>query len=83
MTQLRRELKDKPGKDIWLFGGGSLFSSLMQLAIVDTVEVAIIPILLGEGLPLLPHPASSARLRLIENAIYEKTGTVALKYSVG
>lgn len=43
---------------------------------VDTVEVAIIPILLGGGLPLLPHPASSAKLRLIEHTIYEKTGTV-------
>ncbi len=74
--------KDKSGKDIWLFGGASLFGSLLQLGLVDTVEVAIIPVLLGDGLPLLPHSASSAKLKLIENTIYENTGTVALKYSV-
>lgn len=76
------KLKDRSGKDIWLFGGGSLFRSLLQLGLVDTVEVAIIPVLLGDGLPLLPNFTSSAKLKLIENTIYEKTGTVALKYSV-
>lgn len=77
------EIKKNSGKDIWLFGGGSLFSSLLQLGLVDTVEVAIIPVLLGDGLPLLPDSVSSAKLKLIESSIYEKTGTVALKYSVG
>ena len=75
-------LKRATGKDIWLFGGGVLFNSLLQVGLVDTVEVAIIPILLGSGLPLLPHPASSANLKLMENRTYEKTGTVSLKYSI-
>jgi dihydrofolate reductase len=48
------ELRSKPGKDVWLFGGGSLFRSLAELRLVDTVEVAVIPVLLGEGVPLLP-----------------------------
>ena len=77
------ELKDKSGKDIWLFGGASLFGSLLQLGLVDTVEVAIIPVLLGDGLPLLPRSASSTKLKLIESSVLEKTGTVALNYSVG
>ncbi len=77
------ELTDKSGKDIWLFGGGSLFSSLLQLGLVATVEVTVMPVLLGGGLPLLPNSAASTKLTLIENTIYEKTGTVALKYSVG
>jgi dihydrofolate reductase len=42
-------LKAKAGKDIWLFGGGSLFRSLLELGLVDSVEVAIIPVLLGGG----------------------------------
>ena len=73
-------LKTKSGKDIWLFGGGSLFSSLMELGLVDAIEVAIIPVLLGGGVPLLPSPAKSAKLRLVKNRIYEKTGTVSLEY---
>ena len=40
-------LKTKPGKDTWLFGGGLLLRSLLDMALVDTVEVAVIPVLLG------------------------------------
>jgi dihydrofolate reductase len=75
-------LKEKPGKDIWLFGGGTLFRSLLDLGLVDTVEVAIIPVLLGGGVPLLPAPARSAKLELAQHRVYEKTGTVSLVYAV-
>lgn len=51
------DLKSQPGKDIWLFGGGTLFRSLADAGLVDTVEVAVMPILLGGGIPLLPVPA--------------------------
>lgn len=76
------ELKAKPGKDIWLFGGGSLFRSFLDLGLLDAVEVAVIPVLLGGGLPLLPQPASRSKLRLVRHRIYEKTGTVALEYAL-
>ena len=76
------ELKNGSGKDIWLFGGGSLFGSLLELGLVDEVEVAIMPVLLGEGIPLLPSPASKAEMRLINHSVYEKTGIVFLKYSL-
>jgi dihydrofolate reductase len=49
-------LRAEPGKDIWLFGGGSLFRSLLDAGLVDTVEVAIIPVLFGEGIAFLPPP---------------------------
>ena len=75
-------LKQKPGKDIWLFGGGELFKSLLDLGLVDEVELGIIPVLLGGGLPMLPSPAKSAQLKLTSHRIYEKTGTVLLKYAV-
>ncbi len=41
-------LKAKPGRDIWLFGGGVLFRSLLDAGLVDTVEVAVVPVLLGD-----------------------------------
>jgi len=75
-------LKAGTGKDIWLFGGGDLFRSLLDLGLVDTVEVAIIPVLLGSGVPLLPHPAARAKLRLTGHRVYKKTGTTALEYAV-
>jgi dihydrofolate reductase len=76
-------LKQRQGKDIWLFGGGGLFQSLLALDLVDAVQVAIIPVLLGGGVPLLPSPATRAKLRLTSHRTYEKTGTVLLDYTVG
>lgn len=81
-ASLLTDLKAQPGKDIWLFGGGSLFASVLELGLVDTVEVAIIPVLLGGGLPLLPHVGEGAKLRLTQHRIYGRTGTLALEYSV-
>ena len=77
LTALRAE----SGKDIWLFGGGLLFRSLLDAGLVDTVEVAIIPVLLGGGIPLLPFPAKQAKLKLTGHKVY-KTGIVSLEYAV-
>ena len=75
-------LKQQPGKDIWLFGGGELFASLVGSRLVDTVEVAIIPVLLGDGVPFSHGSQSRAELQLVEHRIYPTTGTVALTYQV-
>ena len=74
-------LKAKPGRDIWLFGGGSLFRSLLDARLVDTVEVAVMPVLLGAGIPLLP-PGASTKLVLADKKILPKSGIVMLAYSV-
>jgi dihydrofolate reductase len=74
-------LRADSGKDIWLFGGGSLFRSLLGVGLVDTVEVAVIPVLLGGGIPLLPPPAQQAQLKLTGHKVY-KTGIVSLEYAV-
>jgi dihydrofolate reductase len=68
-------------KDIWLFGGGALFRSFLEAGLVDTVEVAIIPVLLGSGIPLLPPPAHRATLKLTGHRTY-KTGIVSTEYTV-
>jgi dihydrofolate reductase len=75
-------LRARRGKDIWLFGGGSLFRSLLAARLVDTVEVAIVPILLGDGIPLLPSLAARTGLKLIKHRVYKKTGIISLEYSV-
>jgi dihydrofolate reductase len=76
------ELKAKPGKDIWLFGGGELFRSLLAARLVDGVEAAVVPVLLGGGIPLLPATAPRATLALRNQRVYEKSGIVALEYDV-
>jgi dihydrofolate reductase len=74
-------LKAKPGRDIWLYGGGTLFRSLLDAGLVDTVEVAVVPVLLGAGVPLLP-PGASTKLVLADQKILPVSGIVALSYSV-
>ena len=83
LEQTLADLRSKPGKDIWLFGGGLLFRSLLEARLVDSVEVSVIPVLLGEGIPLLPPKPSSERfkLKLTSSRMY-KTGIVSLEYAV-
>ena len=76
------ELKQQPGKAIWLFGGGVLFRSLLELGLVDQVQLGLVPVLLGDGLPLVEHPAKLARLKLTSHRVYAKTGTVLLDYEL-
>ncbi len=75
-------IKAEPGKDIWLFGGGTLFRSLLAAGLVDTVEPAIVPVLLGGGIRFLPEPAVRARLELTGHRVYASTGIVLLEYAV-
>lgn len=76
-----RELKAQSGKDIWLFGGGNLFRSFLDSGLVDGVEVAVIPVLLGAGIPLLPPPYGLNKLRLIRHHVY-RSGRMSLAYEV-
>ena len=73
--------EQKSGKDIWLFGGGQLFRSMLDLHLVDMVEVSIMPVVLGAGIPMLPSPAQQARLKLVRHKIY-RSGIVSLAYDV-
>ena len=75
------ELKKKKGRDIWLFGGGELFRSLLDASLVDTVEIAVMPVLLGDGIPLLPA-GHSARLVLTDVKKLPASGIVVLAYAV-
>jgi dihydrofolate reductase len=79
--QIVAELKAKPGKDIWLFGGGELFRSLLDARLVDSVEVAVMPVLLGSGIPLLPS-GSMTELELADQKTLSKTGIIVLSYTV-
>lgn len=85
LPELKRDqmqaLRAQNGKDIWLFGGGELFLALLEMREVDTVEVSIMPVLLGGGVALLPSPAARANLRLTKHKVYG-SGIVSLIYEV-
>jgi len=76
-----RALKALPGKDIWLYGGGELFRTLLAAGVVDTVELAVVPVLLGAGVPLLP-PGATTTLELADHKVLPSSGIVILAYRV-
>lgn len=77
-----RRLKEADGKPLWLWGGGELFRQLAEAGLVDGVEVAVIPVLLGGGVPLLPTPGPRLTLQLRAYRVFPKTGTLLLDYDV-
>lgn len=74
-------LRAAQGREIWLFGGGSLFRSLLAARQVDLVEVTVVPVLLGGGIPLLETGAPQTRLTL-EHVERYPSGLLSLRYRV-
>ena len=77
-----RAMREQPGKDIWLFGGGELCGHLLDLGLVDAVEVGIMPVLLGQGIPLVRKLGGAVKLKLTGHRTYPKSGIVGLEYEV-
>jgi dihydrofolate reductase len=74
-------LKSETGSDIWLFGGGSLFASLLAARLVDQIEMAVMPVILGGGTPLVSVEAPRTRLTLTRSST-SPSGIVNLQYQV-
>lgn len=52
---LVKDLKQQPGHDIWLMGGGKLIHAFLKSNLMDELQISILPILLGKGIPLFQH----------------------------
>jgi dihydrofolate reductase len=75
------KIKNEKGKDIWLFGGAGLTTSLMNLGLVDELSLAVHPILLAEGKPLFSNIDKRIHLKLLDSVSYS-TGLVTLIYDL-
>jgi dihydrofolate reductase len=73
-------LKAEPGTDIWLCGGGVLFRHLLDAGLVDGIDIAVVPVLLGSGVALMPE-GQRCKLKLIECKT-RPSGIVMLKYDM-
>jgi dihydrofolate reductase len=76
-----KKIKNEKGKHIWLFGGGSLTTSLMNLNLVDEIWLAVTPIVLGRGKPLFTDLKERVELNLLDTKTYS-TGLAFLKYAI-
>jgi dihydrofolate reductase len=78
-----RMLKERSdSRPLWLWGGGELFRQLATAGLVDGIDTAIIPVLLGGGIRLLPEPGPRLSLRLRAQRLYAATGTLFVEYDV-
>ena len=73
------ELRKRPGKNIWMMGGGELAREFLKADLIDAMEVGVVPVLIGEGIPLFPAGFPEREFKLIENKAYRK-GLLVLKY---
>lgn len=64
------ELRQKPGKDIWLMGGGEIIALLHDAGLIDEYIIAYIPVVLGAGIELFPGIRHQQNLRLTKHRIY-------------
>ena len=74
-----KKLRKRPGKNIWLMGGGELARDFLKADLVDELYIGMIPVLLGEGIPLFPSGFPQRNFSLIENKTYSR-GMIALRY---
>jgi dihydrofolate reductase len=79
LTAFVKKLKDRPGKDIYLGGGGELARSFLQKDLVDELFIGVGPVLLGDGIPGFPGKFPQRDFRLTECKAYSD-GSVALRY---
>jgi dihydrofolate reductase len=80
VAALKAETGPQSHKDIWLFGGGVLFRSLLDAGLVDAIDVMVMPVLLGSGVPFLPEGRRQT-LRL-ESSQALTSGVLRLSYSI-
>jgi dihydrofolate reductase len=66
-SEFVRDLKALPGKDIWLMGGGELAREFLKENLVDRMDLGIMPVLLGEGIPLFPPGFTQRNFNLVSH----------------
>jgi dihydrofolate reductase len=76
-----QRLRTTPGKHIWMMGGGGLIASFLDASQIDEFDIHVIPVFIGEGIPLVAPRHRDVPLRL-RSAKKFSDGVVRLHYEV-
>ena len=79
VENLIKDLKSKPGKNIWLYGGASLVTTFMNLDLVDEFWLGVMPIILGQGKPLFQNVEQRHKLKLKQSTA-SPSGAIGVRY---
>jgi dihydrofolate reductase len=74
-------LREQPGKDIWLMGGGELIASFLDANAIDEFVISVVPVFIGDGIPLIARRHRQAQLELQSVERFDD-GLVQLHYRV-
>ena len=81
-----RILKDGKGRDIWLMGGGRLARLCLEAGLVDHIEAAIMPVILGSGIKMIAEGnkvvSNSYKLELEHSQKLDQSGILLTGYKV-
>ena len=72
-------LREQPGKDIWLMGGGEIIASFLDEQAIDEFVISVVPVFIGEGIPLIARRHRHVPLELLSTERFED-GLVQLHY---
>jgi len=76
-----RRLRAKPGKQIWMMGGGGIIASFLDAGEIDEFDIHVMPVFIGKGIPLVAPRHRDIPLRLRSSQKYPD-GVVRLRYQV-
>ncbi len=76
-----RRLRQQPGKNVWLMGGGDLIASFLDEGAIDEFIVSVIPVFIGDGIPLIARRHRHTPLQLLSVERFDD-GLVQLRYQV-
>jgi dihydrofolate reductase len=79
--EFAKRLRAQPGKNIWIMGGAGIIASFLDAGEIDEFRIHIVPILIGEGIPLIAPRHRTIPLKLLSSKAYED-GVVGLNYEV-
>lgn len=79
LADLLENLKKENGKNIYIDGGAEIVNELLHQNLIDEFYISIIPIMLGDGIPLFKQGRPEAALTLLKSTSFE-TGLVQLHY---
>ena len=74
-----KQLREQPGRDIWLMGGGDLIASFLDAQAIDDFIISVIPVFIGDGIPLIARRIRQMPLALHSTERFED-GVVQLHY---
>jgi dihydrofolate reductase len=77
-----QRLRESPGKDVWLMGGGELIASFLDARAIDEFVISVVPVFIGDGIPLIARRHRHERLELLSSERFDD-GVVQLHYRVG